>query len=166
MNISMQRQLVALLPLVISSSIMAGYIGQKAMPLASFAIATIPIFQSLTIEQSIPSLPGKLALNRTQQENIVSINQELTQQIENILTTEQLQNFTATLSEGLTLKFALQDLALSPEQSNLLRTALKSAQMKIQQVLTPKQLEYIQQQYKNRDRQQQNDLQLTASLFQ
>ena len=117
--------------------------------------------QSLTIEQSIPSLPGEFALNRTQQENIVLINRELSREIKSILTPKQLENFTATLSEGLSLRLALQNLSLSPQQSEQLRQALKSAQIKIQQVLTPEQLDYIKQ-HQQRHRQQQNNSQIAT----
>ena len=68
------------------------------------------------------------------------------------MTSKQLENFTSTLSEGLSLKLALQNLSLSPQQSEQLRQALKSAQSKIQQVLTPEQLEYIKQQQQKRHR--------------
>ena len=84
------------------------------------------------------------------------INRELSREIKSILTPKQLENFTATLSEGLSLRLALQNLSLSPQQSEQLRQALKSAQIKIQQVLTPEQLDYIKQ-HQQRHRQQQNN---------
>lgn len=142
MNISTQRQLITLLTLVIGSTALIVYLKQRA-------IATETRYNPPHVEQSMPSLPGKLALNQSQQESIVLINQKLSQQIEEILTDEQLQNFTATISQGLTLKFALQALSLSSEQSDRLHIALKSARKEIEQVLTPEQLEYIRQQHRN-----------------
>lgn len=139
--ISMQRWLVALSAFTINLSVICAYVKPTAT-------ATI-LDRSLTIEQSRPSLPGKLALNRDQYENIALINRELSQQIKNILTEKQLENVTANLSQGLTLKFALHNLTLSSEQLNRLHMALRSAQTKIEKVLTTEQLEYIRQLQEN-----------------
>ena len=136
-----QRWLVALSAFIINSSVICVYVEPTAT-------ATI-LPQSLTIEQSRPSLPGNLALNRDQYENITLINREFSQQIKNILTEKQLEKLTTTLSKGLTLKLALQNLTLSPEQLNRLRVALRSAQTKIEKVLTTEQLEYIRQLQEN-----------------
>lgn len=135
----MQPRLTVLCALALGSAMGTVYIEQSA-------IATETRYQPPSVEQSIPSLPGKLALSKSQQENIVSINRELSQQIKQILTDEQLKQFLATMDRGFTLKFALQELALSPEQSNQLGTIIRSARKEIEQVLTPEQLDYIIQQ--------------------
>ncbi len=142
MNILTQRQLIALLALVIGSTVLTVYLRQRA-------IAIVLQDRPLTVKQSIPSLPGKLALDETQKENIVSINRKLSQQIQEILTLEQLQYFTAIVSQGLNLQSALQDLPLTSEQAARLNLALKLAQQQIQQVLTPEQIEYIRRRYRS-----------------
>ena len=142
MNILTQRQLIALLALVIGFTVLTVYLRQRA-------VAIVLQDRPLTVKQSIPSLPGKLALDETQKENIISINRNLSQQIQSILTLEQLQYFTAIVSQGLNLQSALQDLPLTSEQADRLQLAVKSAQQQIEQVLTPEQIEYIRRRHRS-----------------
>ena len=142
MNILTQRQLIALLALVIGFTVLTVYLRQRA-------VAIVLQDRPLTVKQSIPSLPGKLALDETQKENIISINRNLSQQIQSILTLEQLQYFTAIVSQGLNLQSALQDLPLTSEQADRLQLAVNSAHQQIEQVLTPEQIEYIRRRHRS-----------------
>ena len=148
MKVSMQQKLVSfsLLTSVFGSTVMAAHVSS---PGYIFQQAAVTRQNPLTVEHSIPSLPGKLALNETQKENILKINLAFNQKIHEILTLEQLQQFTAALTGGLTLLPALNTLSLTGEQKNKLRMALISAQQQIEQVLTPEQLEYVRQQQEN-----------------
>ena len=65
------------------------------------------------------------------------------------MTLEQLQYFTAIVSQGLNLQSALQDLPLTSEQADRLQLAVKSAQQQIEQVLTPEQIEYIRRRHRS-----------------
>ena len=149
MKISRQRQLMVLLASVINSKVAIAHVSIVNY-LEQQAIAIVPKHQSLTVDRSLPSLPGKLALNKIQKENILKINQVFNQKIQTILTLEQLQKFSAALANGLTLLPALNTLSLTKEQKSELQLALKSAQRQVEQVLTPEQLQYVRERMKER----------------
>ncbi|WP_019505603.1 hypothetical protein [Pleurocapsa sp. PCC 7319] len=142
----MQLKLVSLIALVFGTTFVtahiasSGYIVQPTIATVSRQSPAPP-----RVDHSIPSLPGKLALNESQQKSIVQINRKFTHKIHEILTVRQLQQFRTSLARGLTLHPALNTLSLTSKQQNKLRIALQLAQRQIQQVLTPAQLQYIKQ---------------------
>ena len=108
-------------------------------------IAAVERQNFFSTNNSVSVLPDNLALNKTQKQNITKINRRLSQEIQTILTQEQLQQLLTELSNGLALLPVLSNLALTPEQKKQLQTALYSAQIRIKRVLTPQQLKYIRQ---------------------
>ena len=146
MKISRKRQLFFVLASVIGYGSVITYVLFNCFELQ--AIATVPRQQSLTIDRPLPSLPGELALDEIQKENILKINQVFDQKIHQILSLEQLQQFTAAIANGLGLLPALDTLSLTTKQKSELRLALKSAQSQVEQVLTPEQLEYVNERMK------------------
>ncbi len=152
MKVSMQQKLIFLLASAFGFTALAAHV---FLPAYISYQATLLRQKPPSTDRSIPSLPGKLALNATQKESIVQINRAFNHKIHEILTTEQLQQFTAAFNSGLTLLTALNNLSLTDEQKNQLRMALRSAQSQVEKLLTPEQLEYIRQQYENRYNNQQ-----------
>ena len=151
MKVSMQLKLVSVLALFFGSTFIAAHIASSGY-IVQPTIATVSRqeLSSPKVEHSIPSLPGKLALNESQKESIVQINRAFTHTIYKILTVEQLKQFRASLARGLTLRPALKTLYLTREQQNKVQIALKSAQKQIEKVLSPEQLQYIRRQHTNR----------------
>ena len=110
------------------------------------AIAAVGQQDIFGINNSVPTLPGNLALSNTQQQKILEINQILSQEIQAILTQEQIQKLALGVSRGLALLPALNKLTLAQEQKKQLQTAIYSALTQMHRVLTPRQLKYIRQQ--------------------
>jgi hypothetical protein len=134
------QQLILISAVFIGSSLVTAYhlVGDPR----NKAIAIVPD-RSMTVQQSIPSLPGKLALNPSQKDNILKINLTFNRSIYQILTVKQLQQFSLAMSDGLPLFPALNTLSLTCEQEKKIWLALGMAQGQIQGVLTPEQLEYV-----------------------
>lgn len=100
---------------------------------------------------SIPSLPGKLALSETQKKQILAINWTINGKIDEILTVQQQKDFDAALARGQNVSIALNSLSLSIDQKNQLQQVFHWAQKQLENILNPEQLDYIQQQQQNRN---------------
>lgn len=145
MKIPRERKLVSLLILILFVTIFTIDVSTAK---SGFQSATAAGQQSsfFGVDDSLPSLPGNLALNETQAKIIIKINRALRQEIQQIFTPKQLQQFASAIASGLTFSSALSILSLSEKQKDRLRIVLYSAQSQMERVLTPKQLEYIRQQ--------------------
>jgi hypothetical protein len=116
------------------------------VPVSQITISSIQVPHQ---DNSLPSLPGKLALSQAQQEQIIKIKWEANVRAYQILNIEQQKELKNALERGLHLSLALNVISISTEQKNKLLNVFHFAQEQIKKILTPEQLDYIQQLQKN-----------------
>jgi hypothetical protein len=112
------------------------------VPVSQITISSIQVPHQ---DNSLPSLPGKLALSQAQQEQIIKIKWEANVRAYQILNIEQQKELKNALERGLHLSLALNVISISTEQKNKLLNVFHFAQEQIKKILTPEQLDYIQQ---------------------
>jgi hypothetical protein len=116
------------------------------VPVSQITISSIQVPHQ---DNSLPSLPGKLALSQAQQEQIIKIKWGANVRAYQILNIEQQKELKNALERGLHLSLALNVISISTEQKNKLLNIFHFAQEQIKKILTPEQLDYIQQLQKN-----------------
>lgn len=127
-------------------------------------LATLPVSQAILVlhpqasisspqvphrDNTMPSLPGNLALSEAQKEQITKLNWGINFQIDKILSVEQQKEFKNALDRGLHISSALKVISISQKQRHEILNVFNSAEEQIEKILTPEQLDYIDRQQKN-----------------
>ena len=115
MKVFKKQKLFSLLTSILSLAFVA-LNGFSPKYFSHSAIGAVGRQNIFSIDNSVPTLPGDLALNKTQKQEIFEINRILGQEIQQILTEDQLQQLISGLSNGLSLLPALSSLTLTQEQ--------------------------------------------------
>jgi hypothetical protein len=101
------------------------------------------------LDNTMPSLPRKLALSEAQKEQITKLNWGINFEIDKILNIEQQKEFKNALDQDLRISSVLEVISISKEQRNKILNLFHFAQRQVKQILSPEQIDYIDQQQKN-----------------
>ncbi len=116
--------------------------------IASGLIAVVPVFpavaDSTNLTQLFPALNG-IQLTSEQQTQLVNISQQTLPQIQKRLTPDQQIQFQTALSQGHSVRGAVQSLNLSVSQRVRILNQLRPLRSQIEAILTPEQQQQIQQ---------------------
>jgi hypothetical protein len=113
-----------------------------AIALSSFIIvapvATVAQTQMGSLTQLFPALVG-IELQPAQQSQLEQLSQQTLPKVQNLLSSEQLKQFNASLQKGQSVRNSLSALNLSFAQKLRLRNVLQSVRSQLNQALTPEQ---------------------------
>ena len=93
-----------------------------------------------------PEQANKLGINPNQIKAIMQLQKQIHTNIEGILTPGQLQQFQASLAQGLTTRVALKSVDLNIRQKVRVKNVMEGAITQLKTILTPAQLAAIQAQ--------------------
>lgn len=106
-------------------------------------LTSMPVRAELqTPTQLFPALSG-VELTGEQETQIDEIADQTLSEVEDILTTEQRDQFNAALDQGEDVRSAIASINPSPEQRTQLRTVFQSARTQLADTITPEQREQI-----------------------
>jgi periplasmic protein CpxP/Spy len=100
--------------------------------------------QQVRASSGLPNL-SQLNLTQAQKTQLQQVSTQVRTQVEQILTTEQRQQFKAALVQGSSLREAIASLNLSAEQKSQLRQVMQSTRPQLNQILTAEQKQQLRQ---------------------
>jgi LTXXQ motif family protein len=114
----------------------------SAIAISSFIVAapvaTVAQTQMGSLTQLFPALVG-IELNPAQRSQLEQLSQQTLPKVQNLLSSEQLKQFNASLLKGQSVRNSLSALDLSFAQKLRLRNVLQSVKLQLNQTLTPEQ---------------------------
>ncbi|MBW4519292.1 MAG: Spy/CpxP family protein refolding chaperone [Scytolyngbya sp. HA4215-MV1] len=128
----MKRSLIAILAgaLVLVSPLVGTVVRAESLPVQSFSAQELPVLQGIN-------------LTPQQQAQLTQIRTQTRSQIQQILSTEQRNQFKSALEQGQGLQPAIAAMNLTPTQKTQLREVFRNARTQMSSTLTPEQKQQL-----------------------
>ena len=117
---------------------------QKAIASLNLSVEQKAQLQQVMAASGLPNL-SQFNLTQTQKVQLQQVSAQVQTQVGQILTTEQRQQFKASLVQGSSLQGAIASLNLSSEQKSQLHQVMQSTRPQLNQILTAEQKQQLRQ---------------------